>query len=201
MNSSNGIGPSVSIRDRMRSRSTIVERRFASMTTECVLCLGPEADPDLFREEVWRDDLWRLTTAKLGEVAGFSYLEPFRHIETIADLDGAEAASLGEVLARASSAIRDTAGVDLVYVYVFGDGIPHLHLHLAPHREDGPLSNHMIKGNQHRQTLPDGADIWVSDRYPLLSHEIMDAAIDGVRRRMTETPSPRSDGEVDHGNG
>jgi diadenosine tetraphosphate (Ap4A) HIT family hydrolase len=154
------------------------------MTSDCVLCLGPESDADLFREEVWRDDLWRLTTAKVGEVAGFSYLEPLRHIETIADLDGAEAATFGSVIALVTSAIRETTGVDLVYVYVFGDGIPHLHLHLAPHRAEGPLSNHMIKGNQHRTTLPDGAEIWVSDRYPLLSHDIMDAAVAGIRSRM-----------------
>lgn len=154
------------------------------MSSDCVLCMGPEADADLFREEVWRDDLWRLTTARLGEVAGFSYLETLRHIPTIADLDGPEAATLGPVIARVTSAIREATGVGLVYVYVFGDGIPHLHLHLAPHREDGPLSNHMIKGNQHRQTLPDGAEIWVSDRYPLLTHDVMDAAVAGIRARM-----------------
>ena len=30
------------------------------------------------RTEVWSDDLWRLTTANVSEVAGFSYLEPRR---------------------------------------------------------------------------------------------------------------------------
>jgi len=170
------------------------------MNGDCALCMGPEADEDLFRVEVWRDDLWRLTTAKLGEVAGFSYLEPFRHIETISDLDGAEAATLGPVIAGTTAAIREATGADLVYVYVFGDGIPHLHLHLAPHRQDGPLSNHMIKGNQHRTTLPTGAEIWVSDRYPLLDHDIMDAAIAGIRKRLAPA-SASGDGELDDGDG
>lgn len=171
------------------------------MTSDCVLCLGPETDGELFREEVWRNDLWRLTTAKLGEVAGFSYLEPLRHIETIADLDGEEAATFGATIARVTSAIRDATGVDVVYVYVFGDGIPHLHLHLAPHRQDGPLSDHMIKGNQHRTTLPSGGEIWVSDRYPLLSHDIMDAAISGIRSRMDGAASAPSHRELDDGDG
>ena len=170
------------------------------MTTDCALCLGAETDAALFREEVWRDDLWRLTTAKLGEVAGFSYLEPHRHIPSIADLDGEEAATLGPVMARATAAIREATGVDLVYVYVFGDGIPHLHLHLAPHREEGPLSNHMIKGNQHRTVLPSGEEIWVSDRYPLLPHEVMNAAITAIAARMREDGSPAGDGEIDQGN-
>jgi diadenosine tetraphosphate (Ap4A) HIT family hydrolase len=171
------------------------------MNGDCALCLGPEVDGELFREEVWRDDLWRLTTAKMGEVAGFSYLEPFRHIESITHLDGPEGATLGPVVARTTSAIREATGADLVYVYVFGDGIPHLHLHLAPHRPDGPLSNHMIKGNQHRTRLPTGAEIWVSDRYPLLDHDIMDAAIAGIRARMATGTSAPGDGELDQGNG
>ncbi len=34
----------------------------------------------------------------------------------------------------------------LVYVYVFGGGAPHLHIHLAPHRPGDALNDRMIKG-------------------------------------------------------
>lgn len=159
----------------------------------CILCSGEIMDRDLYREEVWSDDLWRLTTAKVSEVAGFSYLEPRRHIPTIAELDGAEAETLGAVLAKATAAIRDAAGVDLVYVYVFGDAVPHLHFHLAPHREGGPLSNQMIKGNQHRTILASGAEVWSSDRYPLLDAEIIDAAIGDIRKAMGGASEPAGD--------
>jgi len=102
------------------------------VTQACIICRGAEADDVLLRTEVWGDDLWRLTTSTAGEVAGFSYLEPRRHIGDIAALDGDEAASFGPTMARVTSALKAVTGVELVYVYVFGGGIPHLHVHLAP---------------------------------------------------------------------
>lgn len=133
------------------------------------------------RTEVWSNDLWRLTTAKIAEVAGFSYLEPRRHISDITQLSGEEAATFGQVIASASKAIKDATGADLIYVYVFGDSVPHLHVHLAPHRHDGsPLSNEMIKGARHQVTLPSGAEVWASDRYPLQPVDIMEAAINDI---------------------
>lgn len=151
-------------------------------------------DSALMRTEVWSDDLWRLTSAKASEVAGFSYLEPRRHIADITELDGDEAATLGTTIAAASKAIKGATGADLVYVYVFGDGVPHLHIHLAPHRTAGsPLVSDMIKGAKHRVNLASGEEVWVSDRYPLVDRDLMQAAIDGIRRRLNpdlETEAP-----------
>ena len=168
------------------------------MTAEdCPLCAGPAMDEALMRTEVWSDDLWRLTTANVTEVAGFSYLEPRRHIADITELDGEEAATLGPTIARASNAIKEAAGGDLVYVYVFGDGVPHLHIHLAPHRTMGsPLVSEMIKGARHRSILPSGAEVWVSDRYPLVDPDIADAAVDGIRARLNPAAGEQGDSQV-----
>jgi len=152
---------------------------------DCPLCAGKDMDDALMRTEVWSDDLWRLTTNRVGEVAGFSYLEPKRHISDISMLDGAEAASFGQVIATVSSAIKKATGADLVYVYVFGDAVPHLHVHLAPQRDSAsPLVNDMIKGNRHKVHLPSGEEIWASDRYPLQPQEMMHAAIDDIRTSL-----------------
>ena len=164
--------------------------------SDCPLCAGSDVDADLMRTEVWGNDLWRLTTARVAEVAGFSYLEPRRHISDITQLSGDEAATFGEVIASASNAIKDATGADLVYIYVFGDSVPHLHVHLAPHRHDGsPLSNEMIKGARHQVTLPSGGEVWASDRYPLQPVDIMEAAIDDIRTSLNQgaPPSPRPD--------
>jgi diadenosine tetraphosphate (Ap4A) HIT family hydrolase len=142
-------------------------------------------DDALMRTEVWSDNLWRLTTARVTEVAGFSYLEPKRHIADITELSGPEAASFGGTMAKASAAIKEASGADLVYVYVFGDNVDHLHVHLAPHRYSGsPLVGDMIKGNKHRTFLPDGSEVWSSDRYPLVDPEIATAAILDIKRAM-----------------
>lgn len=142
-------------------------------------------DDALLVTEVWRDDLWRLTTVRVGEIAGYSYLSPHRHIPHITNLDGPEAATFGDVIARSTAAVQESAGADLVFVYVFGGGLDHFHAHLAPHRGEGsPLVNNPIKGSRSKILLPTGEEVWASDRYPLQSREIMDAAIADITRTL-----------------
>jgi len=50
-----------------------------------------------------------------------------RHIPFLTDLDGGEATTPGPALARVSAALRAATAADKVYVYVFGDRVPHLH--------------------------------------------------------------------------
>lgn len=152
---------------------------------DCILCAASAMDDTLMVEEVWSDHLWRLTTVTIGELAGYSYLAPLRHIAHITDLDGEEASTFGSTIAAASRAIKDETGAELVYLYVFGGGLDHFHAHLAPHREPGsPLVDGPIKGAKHRQLLPDGREVWVSDRYPLQSRDVMAAAVAGIKRRL-----------------
>jgi diadenosine tetraphosphate (Ap4A) HIT family hydrolase len=148
-------------------------------------------DDALMRTEVWSDALWRLTVAKVSEVAGFSYLEPKRHIADITQLSGEEAATFGDTIAMTSAAIKKATGADLVYAYIFGDNVPHLHVQLAPHREPGsPLVGEMIKGAKHQVTLASGEEVWASDRYPLQSRDTMEAAIVGIRDQLADASSP-----------
>jgi diadenosine tetraphosphate (Ap4A) HIT family hydrolase len=105
----------------------------------CLLCRVDDADAHFGRRRVWADEHWRLSVLLHGPVVGFAHLEPRRHIPFITDLDGPEAATLGAVLARVTSVLRATTAADKVYVYVFGDRVPHLHFNLAPHRSGGPL--------------------------------------------------------------
>lgn len=156
----------------------------------CLLCIGQEGDEELGRVQVWEDALWRLTTSvSPGDVtAGFSYLEPKRHISHITELEGEEARSFGEVIARVTKALREAAGADLIYVYIFGGGIPHLHLHLAPHRDGDALNDQMIRGEVALQRLESGATLLVSKDFPALPVEELRAVADRARDLL------RSDG-------
>ncbi len=80
-------------------------------------------------------------------VEGFCYLEPKRHIPYITDLDGREATEFGSIMALVTNAIKNATGAKLVYVYIFGDHIPHLHVHLAPHREGDVFVDDVIKSD------------------------------------------------------
>ena len=77
------------------------------------------------------------TPDTLGGEAATTYLghllvEPRRHAPGLADLTEAEARAVGWWCTRASRALRDVSGAEHVYAAVFGDGVPHLHVHLLP---------------------------------------------------------------------
>ena len=152
----------------------------------CILCRGAAGDADLRRLQVWEDAHWRLTVSLEAEVAGFSYLEPRRHIPHITDLDGEEARTFGGVLARVARALQDETGAELVYVYVFGGGVPHLHVHLAPHRANDALSHQMIRGEIVEEKMESGATRFVSNEFPPLPEDEQRAVARRVQRRLAE---------------
>lgn len=153
--------------------------------SECPMCRGAAADDELERIEVWQDAHWRLTVSLSSEVAGFAYLEPKRHIRHITDLDGPEAATFGPAMAHSTRALKETTGAEVVYVYIFGDGVPHLHVHLAPHRAGDALNDQMIRGEIVEEKLANGMTRFFSAAYPPLPREQLAQIADRVRRRMS----------------
>ena len=152
---------------------------------ECVICRGTEGDKGLRRIEVWQTRSWRLTVSVDSQVMGFSYLEPKRHISDITELDGAEARAFGEVLARATRALRNATQAETVYVYIFGTGIPHLHVHLAPHRRGDALNAEMIKGKVVTEELASGAERYISVEFPLISERRLRRVAERIRGLMS----------------
>lgn len=155
------------------------------MNEGCIICRKEAGDAHLHRIEVWRDDLWRLTISLDAEVLGFAYLEPLRHIPIIADLDGPEAASFGAVMARTTQALKEATGAAIVYVYIFGDGVPHLHVHLAPHKDGDALNSQMIRGEIVSEKMPDGFERFYSPEFPALPEADQRRVADAVRGRLT----------------
>jgi diadenosine tetraphosphate (Ap4A) HIT family hydrolase len=156
------------------------------MTTNCVLCRGRDSDDELRRVEVWQDKLWRLTVSLDAEVLGFAYLEPKRHIASIADLDGEEAATFGAVLSSVCRALREETGAAFTYVYVFGDHVPHLHVHLAPHREGDALNSNMIRGDIVEEKLESGVVRFMSQQFPPLPEDRQQALAKALRQRFSK---------------
>jgi len=153
---------------------------------DCLLCRRDAADAEFDRIQVWEDDLWRLTVSLAAEVPGFAYLEPKRHVPYITDLDRTEAASFGPVLARCTRMLREATGAEVVYVYIFGDGIPHLHVHLAPHRKGDALNDQMIRGEIVEEKLPSGATRFFSKEFPALPRDELLAIAQRIRQRLSD---------------
>jgi diadenosine tetraphosphate (Ap4A) HIT family hydrolase len=119
-----------------------------------------------------------------SEILGLSYLEPRRHVPHIQDLDGAEASTFGRAIALASSALKRHTRADFVFIYIFGEGVPHLHVHLAPNRPAHVLSTQIVKGDFIEQELPGGAAEQISVDYPLLDEQELRALAIQVRRDL-----------------
>jgi diadenosine tetraphosphate (Ap4A) HIT family hydrolase len=123
-----------------------------------------------------------------SEVLGFAYLEPKRHIPHITDLDGDEARTFGHVLATVSRVIREEAQADLVYIYTFGGGVPHLRVHLGPHRPGDALNTQIIRGEGMEERLPSGAGRISSNDFPPLPEEDQRRLASQIQRRLAIQP-------------
>jgi diadenosine tetraphosphate (Ap4A) HIT family hydrolase len=159
---------------------------------ECALCRGAELDAELGRELVWESDLWRLTTS-IGPgdpTPGFSYLEPKRHITDITELDGEEALTFGPVVARSCQALKEATGAELVYIYVFGDSVPHLHLHLAPHSAGDALVETPLRGEFEEKALPSGHIAMLSKDFPAVPDDELHAAAARARAILRASGRP-----------
>jgi len=119
-----------------------------------------------------------------AEVLAFSYLEPKRHIPYVTDVDGEEARTFGEVLARVSRILQEETGAELVYVYIFGGGVPHLHVHLAPHRPGDGLNTQIIRGEFTEEKLENGAVRYVSREFPPLAEEDQRLVANRIQQRL-----------------
>jgi diadenosine tetraphosphate (Ap4A) HIT family hydrolase len=152
--------------------------------SKCVICRGVAGDVELQRVQVWEDSLWRLTVSLDAEVLAFSYLEPKRHIPHITDLDGEEARTFGAVLARVSRVLNEETGAELMYVYIFGGGVPHLHVHLAPHRSGDGLNTQIIRGDFVEEKLDSGVVRYVSKEFPPLPPEQQQTVANRIQQRL-----------------
>lgn len=89
---------------------------------------------------------------------GYLMVEPRRHVPRLGDLTDEEASAIGVVANQLSRALRTSLGVEHVYSFVFGDRVPHLHVHLAPRYPNAPeeLFGLGATGIQHSPNVPRG---------------------------------------------
>jgi diadenosine tetraphosphate (Ap4A) HIT family hydrolase len=105
--------------------------------TGCLPCSGnARLDSLPPRELIVADQHWRVAHALDVALPGWLVVLARRHVTSIADLTGAEAAALGPWLARASAALRGALGCRRTYVAQFAEAVPHVHFHVLPRPAD-----------------------------------------------------------------
>ena len=63
---------------------------------------------------------------------GYLVAEPKRHAAGLGNLTDSEASALGVLVNRLARALMEVADAEHVYSFVFGDGLAHFHVVLAP---------------------------------------------------------------------
>jgi histidine triad (HIT) family protein len=105
--------------------------------TDCFVCakhaLGDAAlGGVLFEDElVYAGHAYPLTGPAVT-CRGYLVAEPKRHVAELGDLTDREAGALGVLVNRLARALKAVAEAEHVYSFVFGDGLGHLHVVLAP---------------------------------------------------------------------
>ncbi|MFJ5234283.1 HIT family protein [Kitasatospora sp. NPDC088391] len=86
------------------------------------------------RERIAADAHWRVVHAVDCALPGWLVLLPRRHLESLAELTDAEAASLGVWQVRLARALEAVTGCAKAYVAQFGEaaGFAHVHFHVVP---------------------------------------------------------------------
>jgi diadenosine tetraphosphate (Ap4A) HIT family hydrolase len=91
--------------------------------------------------ELARGELWLLRHHPLpAPLAGWLLLDARRHLGGPLAFSDQEAAGWGLAVRAASQLVQQLSGCDRVYAIAFGEGAPHLHLHLIPRVAGDPAS-------------------------------------------------------------
>lgn len=106
------------------------------MVSDCFVCAKHEQGDDAPGGVLFWDDLVYVGHAypRNGGSAyrGYMVVEPIRHAPGLGDLTDEEAEAIGRLVNRVARALKEIGGAEHVYSFVFGDGVPHLHVVLAP---------------------------------------------------------------------
>lgn len=103
------------------------------MPEDCFICKKHKSGDAFGYGVIFEDDI--VYASHIGvDGEGLAYLghvfvEVRRHVAGLGQLGEAEASAVGVLVNDLSSALR-TAGAEHVYAHVYGDGVPHLHVHL-----------------------------------------------------------------------
>ncbi len=112
-------------------------------TAECLVCRKHRGGVAVPGGTIFEDDLIFISHAQLfGEekdhYLGHVFVEAKRHVPELADLTKQEAQAIGLYVSRVAKALLQTEGMEHVYSFFIGDGVPHVHVHVIGRRPGAP---------------------------------------------------------------
>lgn len=111
------------------------------MITTCVICQLHGDGACRKGYEIARGELWLLRHhPDPAPLRGWLLLDSRRHLSGPLAFTDQEATAWGPAVRHASRLVQRLTGCERVYAIAFGEGAPHLHLHLIPRFAGDPAS-------------------------------------------------------------
>jgi diadenosine tetraphosphate (Ap4A) HIT family hydrolase len=112
------------------------------MPEDCFICRKHEAGDDLDVGVIHCDPLVFASHGVVGDrtdvYLGHVFVETKRHVAGLGELTDDEAAAVGQLVNDLAAALRRSEHAEHVYGHVYGDRVPHLHVHLVPRYPGAP---------------------------------------------------------------
>ncbi|MBI2711107.1 MAG: HIT family protein [Actinobacteria bacterium] len=105
------------------------------MSNDCFICRKQASGDALGAGVIYEDDLVFASHGVPSNGAadaylGYAFVETKRHVPGLGELTRDEASAIGELVNDVAAGFRSSEGAEHVYAHVYGDGVPHLHVHL-----------------------------------------------------------------------
>ena len=112
-------------------------------TIDCLVCRKHRGEAAVAGGVIFEDDLISISHAQLwgdekDHYLGHVFVEAKRHVPELADLNEQEAHAIGLYVSRVAKALLQTEGMEHVYSFFIGDGVPHVHVHVIGRRPGAP---------------------------------------------------------------
>lgn len=120
-----------------------------SPSLDCLVCRKHRGELEIPGGVIYENDLIFISHAQLWRdekehYLGHVFVETKRHVAEVADLTDDEAQCIGLYTSRIAKALFHTQGIEHIYIFFIGDGVPHVHYHVigrypgAPREYWGP---------------------------------------------------------------
>ena len=131
-------------------------------SNDCLVCCKHRGEVDIPGGVIYEDDLIYISHAQpWGDeqeyYLGHVFVEPKRHVAEVADLTEAEAQIIGVYTSRVAKALLHTENMEHIYIFVIGDGVPHVHYHVIGRYPNAPHEYWGAKVDEWPET-PKGTD-------------------------------------------
>lgn len=128
----------------VRTTPLVTIAKMDGVAADCFICRKHASGDALAVGIVYEDDLVFASHVVPSDGAadaylGYAFAETKRHVAGLGELTDAEASAVGSLVNDVAAALCLSEGAEHVDAHVYGDGVPHLHVHLQARYPETPL--------------------------------------------------------------